>query len=286
MNIAEINPYIRVAIHSELPAPFYIKTRVIFDYELIYIEKGDLFLTYDSKKWYCQEGDILLLCPGISHSFQVSDVTLIQPHIHFDMKYDSYSESLYVCYKDYSELTPVEKSMVRENLFPNQDGSPFLKISDTKAFLKVFYDVIDSGNATVLKPISRKAKMLMLLEMIISENTSISMHQQPNSIGIAPHIKAFIRANYHQNITLDMLAQHFGYSKFYIEKVFQKAYGTSVIKYRNQKRMEAALQLLTKHSVSETAYMLGYSSIYTFSNAFRDFYGESPTRYLNNRYNR
>lgn len=276
MNIAEINPYIHLAIHSELPAPFFINRRVIFDYELIYIEGGELFLTYDDKVWYCQKGDVLLLCPGIPHSFRVSKVTLVQPHIHFDMKYDTYSENIYVCYKDYDELTPAEKSMIRENLFPNQDGSPFLKISNMEAFLKLFYSILDSNND---HPISRKAKMLLILEMIIAENTSISVKQPSLNAGIASYVRSFIRANYYQNITLDILEQHFGYSKYYIEKLFKKVYGISVISYRNQKRMEAALHFLAKHSVSETAHMLGYSSIYTFSNAFRAFYGASPTKY-------
>lgn len=280
MNISEINPYIRLAIHSELPAPFYIKRRVIFDYELIYIEDGDLTLTYDDKVWYGQKGDFILLCPGVPHSFQVYRTTLVQPHIHFDMKYDQQSENVYICYKDYPDLNPAEKTMVRENFFPNQDGSPFLKITDTETFLKTFYDIIDSSSAVNPKPLSRKAKMLSLLETIIAENTSISMAQPSGSAGIASYVRSFVRANYHQNITLDILEQHFGYSKYYIEKVFKKAYGTSVISYRNQKRMEAAVQLLAKHTVSETAYMLGYSSIYTFSNAFRSAYGVSPTKYM------
>lgn len=280
MNIAEINPYIRLAIHSKLSAPFYIQKRIIFDYELIYIEDGEMTLVYDDKKWFCQKGDVLLLCPGIPHSFLVSTVTLVQPHIHFDMKYDSQSENVYICYKDYGELTPAEKAMIRENLFPSQDGVPFVKITDMDTFLRIFYDIIDTDALPAPKYIIRKAKMLLLLEMIIAENTSISLRQPSSGSGIASNVKSFIRANYHQNITLDMLEQHFGYSKYYIEKVFKKAYGCSIISYRNKKRMQAALQLLTTHSVSETAYMLGYSSIYTFSNAFRSTFGVSPTKYL------
>ena len=46
MNISvnNINPFIRVAMHSVLPKESFIKKRVIFDYELIYIEEGSLVL--------------------------------------------------------------------------------------------------------------------------------------------------------------------------------------------------------------------------------------------------
>jgi hypothetical protein len=39
-----INPYIRVAMRSILPAGNQLKQRMIFDYELIYLEKGELFV--------------------------------------------------------------------------------------------------------------------------------------------------------------------------------------------------------------------------------------------------
>lgn len=283
MNIAEINPYIRLAIHSELPAPFYIKRRIIFDYELIYIEDGEMTLTYDDKDYPCKQGDILLLCPGVPHSFNVSSTTLIQPHIHFDMRYDPQSEHIYICYKDYNEMNPAERAMIRENIFPDHRVSPFLKISEKKKFLKTMFEIIDSGDSSNPVSVSNRARMLWLIDAILAENASILSQKKPSSSNIATHIRAFIRANYRQNITLEVLEQHFGYSKFYIEKIFKSTYGMSVINYRNRKRMDAALHLLEKNSVSETAAQLGYSSIYAFSNAFRSFYGMSPTAYLQNK---
>jgi len=279
MNFAELNPYIRVAMHSELPAPFYIRRRVIFDYELLYIEDGEGILTYNDIDYHVHHGDLLLLCPGIPHTFNVNVQTLVQPHIHFDMKYDPQSEYIHISYKDYVEMDPQERAMIRENLFPNLSTSPFLNISDKNSFLKLFFEIIDSSAAPA-KALTRKAKMLQLLEAIIAENAPQVTSQSERSYKIAASIRAFIRANYRQNITLDMLEQHFGYSKYYIEKVFKKAYGISVINYRNRKRMDAALQMLPKYSVSETAHLLGYSSIYTFSNAFRAVYGLSPSKYI------
>ena len=40
MTSHEINPYIRVAMPSRLPPFSRIKERVIYDYELIYVEQG------------------------------------------------------------------------------------------------------------------------------------------------------------------------------------------------------------------------------------------------------
>ena len=59
--------------------------------------------------------------------------------------------------------------------------------------------------------------------------------------------------------------------------MFQKKYQESVMKYKNKKRLTKALELLKEHTVSDTAVLLGYSSIYTFSRAYKSYYGFSPS---------
>ena len=280
MNILEINPYIRLALRSELPAPFVINRRVILDYELIYGEDGEFTLVYNEHSYGCKRNDLLLICPGISHSFHVPDVDVKQPHIHFDMKYDFQSEQVFICYKDLPALTPAEKSMLRENIFPQLADSPFLKISCREDFLKIFYEILDKNTPDMV--LRQKVNILRLLEMIMAENGPSNRYSPTNTMKIASFIKSYIQSNYNQKISLDVLSRQFGYSKFYIEKVFRKAYGISVINYRNKKRIEAATQLLEKYSVSETAQMLGFSSIYSFSRAFHSATGLPPSRYSSN----
>lgn len=282
MNILKINPYIRRAMHSKLPAHFQINRRIIFDYELLYIEDGELLLTYNDTDFLCKKGDLLLLCPNIPHTFRVLNLPLVQPHIHFDLSYDSYSEKIFICYQDYNELTANEKMLIRKNVFPQLKDYPFLTISEKELFFNYFYNVINTQDPNALEC---KAQMLLLLQMIISENNLESTSVPSTNSQIASHIKSYIDANYEHEISLDTLERQFDYSKFYIEKLFKQEYGIAVINYRNNKRMEAAIQLLENHSVTEVAQSLGFSSIYSFSRAFRLMYGSSPTKYVRNRQN-
>lgn len=277
MNFLEINPYIRRAMQSELPAMTRINKRIILDYELLYVEEGEFILMYNEREFLCKKGNVLLLCPNIPHSFQILNSNLVQPHIHFDLKYDFQSSKAFICFRDYCDLTPAERSLIRENAFPQLNASPFLKISDSEAFLALFYDIIYSRDFNSL---SCKSKMLCLLQTIISENAPEFFHPASDSSGIAFLIKSYIDSNYNQNIQLYTLEKQFGYSKFYIEKLFKQEYGISVINYRNSKRMDAAVGLLETHSVSETAQLLGFSSIYAFSRAFRQAHGASPTSFM------
>ncbi len=277
MKTAEINPYIRLAIHSELPVPFFIKRRVIFDYELLYVEDGQMILEYSGASYNCTRGDIILLCPGVPHSFTVLEQNLVQPHIHFDMAYDHYSEAVYINYKDYPEMDLSERAMIRENIYANQDYSPIIRITDKDAFLSTFFRVIDSNQSSAVKSLSRKGNMLTLIETILTENPSSELSNVSVNSDMAKNIRSFILSNFLQKVSLDMLSQHFGYSKFYIEKVFKKAYGISVISFWNRKRLETAAEMLRTHTVGETAHILGYSSIYAFSKAFKAFYRLSPS---------
>lgn len=276
LNILEINPYVRVALRSEIPAYGRINRRIIFDYELLYIQSGELLLTYNETDFLFTGGELLLLCPNIPHSFNVRGRTLVQPHIHFDMQYDSSSRDVYVSFKDYRDMNQAEHLFIRENVFPNLARSPVLSIPDKNAFLKLFFSVVDAKEKNSLLC---KSNMLLLLQQIIAENASQAPQLQQTDSGVASSIRHYIDSNCNQKLTLDGLARQFSYSKYYVERCFKEKYGISIGKYYNTKKLNEAVKLLETHTVSDTAQLLGYSSIYAFSRAFRNQFGVSPTNY-------
>ena len=162
MNYFTLNPYIRLTMYSTLVVPTQINRRIIFDYEVIYIEKGNFILMYNEQEYCCQKGDFLFLCPNIPHSFHVMTTEVIQPHIHFDLEYDHFSEQIPVSFRDFCDLTPQEQIMVRTNAFPQLSTSPFIKITQKEDFLEVFYEIVNSKNMSSLL---NKARMLYLLDV-------------------------------------------------------------------------------------------------------------------------
>ena len=51
MDLSLINPYIRVAMESRIARGSYVKPRVIYDYELIYLERGEFALIYGGTEY-------------------------------------------------------------------------------------------------------------------------------------------------------------------------------------------------------------------------------------------
>lgn len=279
MNFDLFSPYIRVAMKSYINAPFTITERIIFDFEIIYIEAGKWKLTIYGKEYLCEKDSVLFIPPDTPHIIELFNNTNVsQPHIHFDVIYDKYSPSVYVSFKKKSEMSYNEKLMIRENILDLP--SPILKVSDLKYFKKIFYEIIDSfQDKNPLYQLDCKEKMLSLLKYLLCENT-ISTFNYRNSNNIIYSIKSYIDHNYQNNITLEMLEKQFSYNKYYISRLFTKEYGTSIINYCQTLKLQQAKDYLKSGlSITKISEMLSFSSIYSFSRFFKNATGMYPTDY-------
>ena len=84
------------------------------------------------------------------------------------------------------------------------------------------------------------------------------------------------------SVSLREIAARLNVSYGYLSSIFTKQFGISLKGYLIQVRMEKALELLLKrrYKIYEIALMVGYTNTRYFSDAFRNFYGVSPTQKL------
>lgn len=281
MNLNDLSPFVRYAARSYLRAPFTIGRRIIFDYEIIYVDSGLFSLTVEDREYICKKGDVIFLRPGQPHCLQsIDDCSVSQPHIHFDLNYDCFSESVYISYKDLPDFTEEEKTWIRKDLFSDTGIGPILKISDMDAFRNLLYEIIsDFYCKAELYQIDLKRKMLLLLQMVLRDNT-VAYEEQDPDLEIPAIVKQFIDYNYKNVISLDALEQQFHYSRYYLSRAFVSYTGMPIIKYYNTKRLEYAKEMLREGAaVTRVANELNFSSIYSFSRFFKNAAGYSPTEY-------
>ena len=273
MYLSMINPHIRVAMASIIPAGHNIVSRVIYDYELIYLESGEFTLIYAEKPYRCKAGDIIFIRPGISHNFQLNCSDISQPHIHFDITCRPMSDKIPISFKDIDDMTENEQSWIHKDYFSDYAPYPFITVRNKEQFLAVFYRIISNDT----DPLMKKALMIQLLSLFINTNFP-NLLEEHVPFNVAYQLKDYIDSGNGVKMSLDDFAKRFSYSKFYLEKKFKAVFGISLIEYRNQKRMDYANQLLQKHSVTEVANELGYTSIYSFSRAYKKHFGFSPKK--------
>ena len=273
MNLSLINPHIRLAMESRIPSGHSIARRVIYDYELIYLEEGSFTFIYNDKACHCKAGDIIFIRPGIPHSFDLDLGEISQPHIHFDITHRPQSEMIPISFKDIDKMSAEEREWIHRDHFSPYSPAPLLDIKNRSEFLDIFYSIV-SGHSDNL---TKKSLMVKLLGIIFNDCFP-ELLQSDTQINVANRIKDYIDAGNGMGMTLEDFAKTFFYDKFYLERKFKEAFGVNLIEYRNKKRMELAKNLLKLHSVSAVAELVGYQSIYSFSRAYKSYFGYAPSK--------
>ena len=86
---------------------------------------------------------------------------------------------------------------------------------------------------------------------------------------------------YAEPLDLDMLAREAGYSRFHFARSFRDTYGRTPRAYLSERRVERARELLrtANLTVTEICYLVGFSSLGSFSARFKAEVGVSPSGY-------
>lgn len=94
-------------------------------------------------------------------------------------------------------------------------------------------------------------------------------------------ITNYISTHIYTMNSLESLAEYFGYSYGYLSGIYHKTTGESLINCYTSRRAEAAKALINEDllSFAEIAEILKYSSVYSFSRAFKNHFGITPSAY-------
>jgi AraC-like DNA-binding protein len=97
----------------------------------------------------------------------------------------------------------------------------------------------------------------------------------------AERMACFIAQNYTQPLTAEAIGEHVGLHPNYAMALFQRTFGTTLIKYVTQHRLAHAQRLLvtTKDMVVNIAFGSGFGSLSRFNEAFRQSFGCTPREY-------
>lgn len=98
---------------------------------------------------------------------------------------------------------------------------------------------------------------------------------------IFEHIKAFIRENIDQDITLQMVADRFFYNPSYLSRLFKRKLDKNYMRFVTEIRMEFAQECLKQpqYLVTDVCTMCGYKSYKHFVKIFRSITGMTPTEF-------
>ena len=135
-------------------------------------------------------------------------------------------------------------------------------------------------NSGALKNVDKTKEYLVRL---IDKAMELRDSNVANRYGdVIEEVKAYIDKNYgDEDLSLNMVASHVGFSPNHLSMVFSQETGNSFIKYLTEYRMNKAMELLRctgKRNV-EISLEVGYKDPHYFSYLFKKTVGMTPTQY-------
>ncbi len=236
-------------------------------YELTIVTDGEGTVQTNGVSVPVGRGDIYLSFPGDFHGIR-SDVSA-------PLKYDFFAFNT-VCSELSAELeelthtaTPAARrifrdervrSLVADALAEIDGNAPFADRILTAAFDQILLYVLRSFRA------------------LTPARHSVTVGKQEE---LCYRMMHYIDTHIYTMQGLSDLAEAMQYNYSYLSDLFCKVTSDTLLHYYRTRRLEAAKLLLGegKLSVGEIADLLHYASIYTFSRAFKEAFGQSPAQY-------
>lgn len=296
MNLLSIDtsivPTVRLIGHVAYNKPWQHFTRIIDEYLLYIVKSGELYIKEGTKEYYLAKGDLLFLEPNIEHTGYKESIC---HYYYFHFKHPEIREVTDKSYDEISrELIDKRKhSLTSEYLDDITDTDP-------KFYLPKYYHyenknelmtlLVDADNDYYQKYEGyKKVISLKFLEILIKISRDYTSTKIENS---QPHFsKAFVKcrsiqnylnSRYQNKITSADIEQVFESNYDYLNRVFQKITGYTILNYLNTLRINKAKDLFdtTPIKISEVGYLVGIDDPYYFSKLFKKHTGMTPSQYL------
>lgn len=280
-----ICPYIRRAWYDVMRPNNYIKERVIFDYELLYIKEGTAWITVEDKCYQGQVGDVFLFRPRQRHSIHVvADHSFVQPHVHFDLLYRENREQIPISFQNLDEIAIEEYPLFHKDIL-DSIYSPFPSMfhlhSPHDFELKLFDLIHEFENPSIYASIRFTSLFMTLWEQVLNEVTYNFDTSNTQKDASAQKIKYYIEQNTHTQLSMDELSELTHFSKSYVNRLFREAYHIPPLRYHMYLRMQKAKSLIrnTNMTISEISELLGFTTVQYFSFMFKNSEGLTPSKY-------
>lgn len=229
--------------HNNTVAPAIInEERIVFN-ELTFVIKGKLDYVVNGKPYTINQGDAIYVCSGSIRKRETAEICD------------------YISFNFYRKLE-MDMPVALQNCINEEMLSIFDACDKIYSKYNDWFDKIDLLRKT-------------LIELILS-----SIEEKNENPIISTTIK-YIRKNLSQKITLQQLAKEVSYSPNYLDAMFKKTVGLSLINYIINERINYAKRLIDEGilSLKDIAETVGINDYNYFCRIFKKVSNQSPSSY-------
>lgn len=242
-------------------------------YEVYFFLSGNVQYNIESRSYLLSPGDVLLISPMELH----------QPMFFGEHK----------AYERF--VLWIDKRFLEDFSLPGQNFS-------------TCFDATQPGHTNLLRPEGIQRQLLTFqLEQLLMEAESTEAYSEISALShlaqvlvllnrlarqvrpeevkpvqdsVVYYILSYINEHYHEDLSLDYLANKFFTSKYHLSREFQRLVGTSVHRYIIQKRLVMAKQMMSEGIPSTEVYQhCGFGDYSNFYRSFKSEYQISPKEF-------
>lgn len=242
-------------------------------FEFIYVDNGNILCNFEQQKIKLEQGDFFLIPPQKKHSYEA-------------LKTQSASVFI-VCFRcnNADILSILDK-----------------KISLVKETKLLFADIVKEAKNAFSFPFNKKLKPLenplfgaqqlvetniekLLIHLIrnaTSENDNIKFVLDSGELenNLTNDLIKILKDNLYTRVTLGQICEQTYYSKTFLNDIFKKNMGYSIMQYYNVLKIHEAKRLLRENvSPSVVANRLNFESPTYFTKVFKKYAHMTPTAY-------
>lgn len=231
--------------------------------EVYYVKEGSIIAYINNNTYTVNKGEIIVVNPFEIHKYEKTGEAFVSVFI-FDI---FFLENFKKLYKE--KILPTYLT----NIEYNRD------IFDTLSEIKT-----SNKSNTILSPLAKQAYVNFFLDKIIKYyGVTDKTISNENIINII----SYIYKNYKNQISLDILADEFHYTKTSISRLISKYLKTDLRKFVNDIRAEQAQSMMQDPkydniSIINIASSCGFDSIATFYRSYKRRFNKLPNRKNNN----
>lgn len=280
-SLASLAPNIHWARRLQRSRKSHYSARRIYDFELLYVQKGELHATLGERSFYLQAGHMLYIPPQTYHSMRIaSEATLFG--IHFD-----YFGEMTISGDDdiiVDEQNPRnERSFCLEPEFPGI--GPLLRSYTFTAppqIVPLLESIVEQFTGKKLGyELACRGLMLLVFHYLLQSQHEPKRNVHPKYGQTILNLAKRIETEYAEDWSNSRVALELNLHEDYAAKLFKETLGLPPSKFVQQIRQQEAKRLLreTDHKLEVVGKLVGYDDLHYFSRIFTKLEGVSPGHY-------
>lgn len=238
------------------------------DLEILVILKGSVEVCTENKLFFLEEDDVILINSNEGHATFSKTPESVAFLFRLDPDFlEKYIPGYqYICFKlrtDAESKNMFSYCLIRKYMAQMIIAKMKEPLEDELLFRSAFYGLLN----LLTKEFSHKeSKNLLGLE-----KSTTDIHK----------IILYIEEHYREKLSLDEIAEYFGYNSSYFSQMFRSSVGINFYEFLTRRRLREAVRELdrTNKKILDIANDTGFPNLKAFNTRFRELFERTPSEY-------